>query len=101
MILILLNMITMMVETDEQSPRMEIILNDINLGFIVVFSCECLVKIVALRCYFFTIGWNIFDFVVVILSIVGKITKFSGSVSKRNPLVPNSCEHHNTSNTAH
>ncbi|XP_046880071.1 sodium channel protein type 4 subunit alpha-like isoform X3 [Hypomesus transpacificus] len=71
MILILLNMITMMVETDEQSPRMEIILNDINLGFIVVFSCECLVKIVALRCYFFTIGWNIFDFVVVILSIVG------------------------------
>ncbi|KAM6953749.1 sodium channel protein type 3 subunit alpha-like [Aplochiton taeniatus] len=71
MILILLNMITMMVETDEQSPRMEYILNNINLVFIVVFSIECLLKIVALRCYFFTIGWNIFDFVVVILSVVG------------------------------
>ncbi|XP_034718716.1 sodium channel protein type 2 subunit alpha-like [Etheostoma cragini] len=71
MVLILLNMITMMVETDEQSPQMEYILNNINLAFIVIFSLECLVKIVALRCYFFTVGWNIFDFVVVILSIVG------------------------------
>ncbi|XP_054620885.1 sodium channel protein type 4 subunit alpha B-like isoform X1 [Dunckerocampus dactyliophorus] len=71
MVLILLNMITMMVETDEQSPQMEHILNNINLAFIVVFTAECMVKIVALRCYFFTVGWNIFDFVVVILSIVG------------------------------
>ncbi|XP_056290597.1 sodium channel protein type 4 subunit alpha-like isoform X1 [Pseudoliparis swirei] len=71
MVLILFNMITMMVETDEQSPQMEHILNNINLAFIIVFTFECLVKIVALRCYFFTVGWNIFDFVVVILSIVG------------------------------
>ncbi|XP_051909874.1 sodium channel protein type 4 subunit alpha B-like isoform X2 [Hippocampus zosterae] len=71
MVLILLNMITMMVETDEQSPQMERVLNNINVAFIVVFTTECMVKIVALRCYFFTVGWNIFDFVVVILSIVG------------------------------
>uniref|UniRef100_A0A8D3AAP1 Sodium channel protein n=1 Tax=Scophthalmus maximus TaxID=52904 RepID=A0A8D3AAP1_SCOMX len=71
MVLILFNMITMMVETDEQSPQMEYILNNINLAFIIVFTAECLVKIVALRCYFFTVGWNIFDFVVVILSVVG------------------------------
>ncbi|XP_074549972.1 sodium channel protein type 5 subunit alpha-like [Halichoeres trimaculatus] len=71
MVLILFNMITMMVETDEQSPQMEKILNKINLAFIVVFTIECLIKIMALRCYFFTVGWNIFDFVVVILSIVG------------------------------
>ncbi|KAF3836378.1 hypothetical protein F7725_028936 [Dissostichus mawsoni] len=70
MVLILFNMITMMVETDEQSPQMEYILNNINLAFIIVFTFECFVKIVALRCYFFTVGWNIFDFVVVILSIV-------------------------------
>ncbi|XP_061820991.1 sodium channel protein type 5 subunit alpha-like [Nerophis lumbriciformis] len=71
MVLILLNMITMMVETDEQSKQHERILDKINLAFIVVFTAECMVKIVALRCYFFTVGWNIFDFVVVILSIVG------------------------------
>lgn len=72
MVLIILNMITMMVETDEQSPQMENILNNINLAFIIIFTTECLIKIVALRCYFFTVGWNIFDFVVVILSIVGE-----------------------------
>ncbi|XP_030630528.1 sodium channel, voltage gated, type XII, alpha a [Chanos chanos] len=71
MMLIILNMITMMVETDEQSARMESILNNVNLAFIVIFTTECLIKIFALRCYFFTISWNIFDFVVVILSIVG------------------------------
>ncbi|CAL8322396.1 unnamed protein product [Arctogadus glacialis] len=71
MMLIIVNMVTMMVETDEQSERMESVLNKINLAFIVLFTTECLIKILALRCYFFTIGWNIFDFVVIILSIVG------------------------------
>uniref|UniRef100_A0AAZ3NVJ0 Sodium channel protein n=1 Tax=Oncorhynchus tshawytscha TaxID=74940 RepID=A0AAZ3NVJ0_ONCTS len=71
MMLIIVNMVTMMVETDDQSARMESILNKINLIFIVIFTTECLMKIVALRCYFFTVGWNIFDFVVIILSIVG------------------------------
>ncbi|XP_077479936.1 sodium channel protein type 3 subunit alpha-like [Stigmatopora argus] len=71
MVLILLNMITMMVETDEQSTATERILYNVNVAFIVLFTCECMLKIVALRCYFFTVGWNIFDFVVVILSIVG------------------------------
>ncbi|KAJ8418800.1 hypothetical protein AAFF_G00002990 [Aldrovandia affinis] len=71
MVLIILNMITMMVETDEQPKNMEAILYKINLVFIVVFSAECLIKITALRYYFFTVGWNIFDFVVVILSVVG------------------------------
>uniref|UniRef100_A0A3Q2QWA2 Sodium channel protein n=1 Tax=Fundulus heteroclitus TaxID=8078 RepID=A0A3Q2QWA2_FUNHE len=71
MMLIIVNMVTMMVETDEQSERMESALNIINLVFIVIFTTECLIKLFALRCYFFTVAWNIFDFVVIILSIVG------------------------------
>uniref|UniRef100_A0AAV2JRC5 Sodium channel protein n=1 Tax=Knipowitschia caucasica TaxID=637954 RepID=A0AAV2JRC5_KNICA len=71
MMLIIMNMVTMMVETDEQSERTEYILNHVNLVFIVIFTSECLLKIFALRCYFFTVAWNIFDFVVIILSIVG------------------------------
>ncbi|XP_059391444.1 sodium channel protein type 4 subunit alpha-like isoform X4 [Carassius carassius] len=71
MLLIILNMVTMMVETDEQSPSLEIILYYVNLAFIVIFTTECIIKLIALRCYFFTVSWNIFDFVVVILSIVG------------------------------
>ncbi|XP_066519403.1 sodium channel, voltage-gated, type I like, alpha b isoform X1 [Hoplias malabaricus] len=71
MILICLNMVTMMVETDDQTKEMDNILYWINLVFIVLFTGECTLKMVSLRHYFFTIGWNIFDFVVVILSIVG------------------------------
>ncbi|XP_077641129.1 sodium channel protein type 2 subunit alpha isoform X1 [Lonchura striata] len=71
MILICLNMVTMMVETDDQSKEMETILSRINLVFIVLFTGEFVLKLISLRHYYFTIGWNIFDFVVVILSIVG------------------------------
>ncbi|XP_035382659.1 sodium channel, voltage-gated, type I like, alpha b isoform X3 [Electrophorus electricus] len=71
MILICLNMVTMMVETDDQTKEMDIILYWINLVFIVLFTGECVLKMVSLRHYFFTVGWNVFDFVVVILSIVG------------------------------
>ncbi|KAH1184702.1 hypothetical protein KIL84_012643, partial [Mauremys mutica] len=70
MILICLNMVTMMIETDDQSDEMETILHRINLVFIVLFTGECVLKLISLRYYYFTIGWNIFDFVVVILSIV-------------------------------
>uniref|UniRef100_UPI00398F085A sodium channel, voltage gated, type V-like, alpha b isoform X2 n=1 Tax=Pristiophorus japonicus TaxID=55135 RepID=UPI00398F085A len=71
MILICLNMVTMMVETDDMDPYTNKILGIINMIFIALFTTECALKIIALRQYFFTIGWNIFDFVVVILSIIG------------------------------
>lgn len=72
MILICLNMVTMMVETDDQSELKTSVLYKINLVFIVIFTGECVLKMFALRHYFFTVGWNIFDFVVVILSILGE-----------------------------
>uniref|UniRef100_A0A8C4IUE0 Sodium channel protein n=1 Tax=Dicentrarchus labrax TaxID=13489 RepID=A0A8C4IUE0_DICLA len=71
MILICLNMVTMMVETDDQSKETEDVLYWVNFFFIVVFTGEFLLKLFALRHYYFTNGWNIFDVVVVILSIVG------------------------------
>ncbi|XP_064183506.1 sodium channel, voltage-gated, type I-like, alpha isoform X4 [Anguilla rostrata] len=71
MILICLNMVTMMVETDDQTEETDNTLHWINLVFIILFTGECVLKMISLRHYYFTIGWNIFDFVVVILSIVG------------------------------
>ncbi|KAM9444994.1 sodium channel, voltage gated, type VIII, alpha subunit a isoform 3-T3 [Clarias gariepinus] len=71
MILICLNMVTMMVETDDQSTETENILYWVNFIFIVVFTSEFVLKLFALRHYYFTNGWNVFDCVVVILSIVG------------------------------
>ncbi|KAK3569225.1 hypothetical protein QTP86_026514, partial [Hemibagrus guttatus] len=71
MVLICLNMVTMMVESENQSENTRNNLKKINMVFVVIFTMECVLKMVALRHYFFTLGWNIFDFVVVILSIVG------------------------------
>lgn len=83
MMLICLNMVTMMVETDTQSKQMEDILYWINFVFVIFFTCECVLKMFALRHYYFTVGWNIFDFVVVILSIVGECDSTQGSLSAR------------------
>lgn len=81
MILICLNMVTMMVETDDQSKYMTLVLSRINLVFIILFTGEFVLKLISLRYYYFTIGWNIFDFVVVILSIVGKNGLFTEKYS--------------------
>ncbi|GAB1286386.1 Sodium channel protein type 9 subunit alpha [Apodemus speciosus] len=71
MVLICLNMVTMMVEKEGQTEYMDYVLYWINMVFIILFTGECVLKLISLRHYYFTVGWNIFDFVVVILSIVG------------------------------
>lgn len=71
-ILIILNMVSMMAETHKQPEHMQRILNYLNLAFVVIFTIECLIKVFALRQYYFTNGWNLFDCVVVVLSIVSK-----------------------------
>lgn len=65
-----------MVEKEDQTSEIRSHLKKINMVFVVIFTVECVLKMLALRQYFFTNGWNIFDFVVVILSIVGKICWF-------------------------
>jgi len=79
MILICLNMVTMMVETDDQTDETDNILYWVNFVFIVAFTTEFVLKLFALRHYYFTTGWNIFDVVVVILSIVGKCSDGGGT----------------------
>lgn len=76
-------MVTMMVETDDQSEKKANILNKINIVFICIFTGECLLKMISLRQYFFTNGWNIFDFIVVILSIIG-MTHLPPDIYKHN-----------------
>lgn len=71
-IFILLNMISMMAESYDQSKTMKSILENLNLAFVVIFTIECLIKIFALRQYYFTNGWNLFDCLIVVISIVSK-----------------------------
>ncbi|XP_010076057.1 PREDICTED: sodium channel protein type 5 subunit alpha-like [Pterocles gutturalis] len=69
-ILICLNMLAMMVETSEQSDLKTNILKKINIFFVAIFTAECVLKLVALRQYYFSNAWNIFDLVVVIMSLI-------------------------------
>ena len=46
------------------------VLEKLNIFFITVYTSEMLIKLFALRQYYFTVGWNIFDLVVLILSFM-------------------------------
>ncbi|KAJ7992171.1 hypothetical protein DPEC_G00275760 [Dallia pectoralis] len=71
MVLISLNMVMLMVETDDQSMEKEEILYLINLVFVVLYVIECALKLTALRRYYFTDGLNTADFVITVLYVVG------------------------------
>lgn len=72
MLFIGLNMLAMTLDHYHQNEMWSFALDNLNMGFIVIFSAECILKIFALRLYYFKEPWNMFDFVVVILSILGK-----------------------------
>ncbi|NXE90523.1 SCN5A protein, partial [Menura novaehollandiae] len=78
MVLICLNMVTMMVETYEQSDTKTYVLNKINVLFVAVFTAECVLKLLALRQHYFSNAWNIFDLVVVIMSLVALLLSSIG-----------------------
>ena len=48
-------------------------LDIVNIIFTTIFTLEALVKIIGLRWHYFRRPWNVFDFIIVILSIVGKL----------------------------
>lgn len=70
MLFIGLNMLTMTLDHYNQSEIFTLILDYLNMIFIAIFSTECLMKIFALRYHYFVEPWNLFDVVVVVLSIL-------------------------------
>lgn len=72
MIIILLNMILMGLEHYEQSEDFEHGLYVVNTAFIIIFTTECILKLISLRLHFFKQAWNVFDFVVVVVSVLGQ-----------------------------
>ena len=70
MLFIGLNMLTMTMDHYHQTDIFTLILDYLNMIFICIFSTECLMKIFALRYHYFVEPWNLFDVVVVVLSIL-------------------------------
>lgn len=68
---IFLNMVAMCLEQYDQSETYETVLAYVNYVFIAIFTLECIIKLIALNWRYFKIPWNVFDFIIVIFSILG------------------------------
>ncbi|XP_047500155.1 sodium channel protein para-like [Penaeus chinensis] len=75
MIFIGLNMLTMTLDHYNMTEEWKMVLDYLNLVFICIFTSECVLKVFALRWHYFKEPWNLFDFVVVIMSILGLVLK--------------------------
>lgn len=71
-VLICLSVVVLMVEFVDQSPTMYEALFWMQFIFIIIFLLECIFKVIAFRQHYFMDGWNIVDFVVLLVQIVGK-----------------------------
>ncbi|XP_063905113.1 sodium channel protein 60E isoform X3 [Zophobas morio] len=70
-VLIFLNMLSMGIEHYNQPHAVFFILEVSNAFFTTVFGLEAIVKIIGLRYHYFTVPWNVFDFLLVLASILG------------------------------
>lgn len=70
---IVLNMITLSMEHYKMSETWSTTLRYIDILFMAVFIMEAILKIVGLRSHYFRDAFNVFDFVVVTLSLLGMI----------------------------
>ncbi|CAF3864360.1 unnamed protein product [Rotaria sp. Silwood1] len=73
MICIFLNMLCMCLEHYNQSDTYDLVLEYINHFFVAIFFIECVMKLIALNLKYFTIPWNLFDFIIVIGSILRRL----------------------------
>ncbi|XP_076465332.1 sodium channel protein 1 brain-like [Babylonia areolata] len=69
-LLIALNMVAMAIEHYNQSQAVTQTLKILNIIFTSVFILEAVVKLLGLRWHYFRVPWNIFDFLIVLLSLV-------------------------------
>ncbi|KAI8789145.1 sodium channel protein 1 brain-like isoform X1 [Biomphalaria glabrata] len=69
-VLIFLNMVNMAIEHFHQSQAVSEVLEMINVIFTVIFTMEAMVKIIGLRHHYFRFLWNLFDFVIVSVSLL-------------------------------
>eukprot|EP01064_Diplonema_japonicum_P003342 TRINITY_DN1216_c1_g1_i1.p1 TRINITY_DN1216_c1_g1~~TRINITY_DN1216_c1_g1_i1.p1 ORF type:complete len:2545 (+),score=649.13 TRINITY_DN1216_c1_g1_i1:280-7914(+) len=72
--LIVLNSITLALQHEGQSSGMTDFLFIANWFFVVAFTFEAVFKIMAFSIYYFKDGWNRFDFLIVVVSLVAALS---------------------------
>lgn len=71
-IIIFLNMIVMAIEHYQQADSIKQVMDIMNYIFAAVFILEAVIKLIGLRWHYFRQPWNVFDFIIVVLSIIGE-----------------------------
>ena len=89
MLIILLNMTSMAVEHHRQTQNFEIALAYVNIVFITIFTIECVMKLLGFRQHYFKEPWNIFDFIVVVVSLLSKSTEYFEIKNLKNKILKN------------
>ncbi|MEQ2281973.1 hypothetical protein AMECASPLE_035793 [Ameca splendens] len=79
--LICLNMVEMMMETDDQSMQTDMKMFWFHFVVIIFFCIEFFLKIIAFRWHYFSYGLNILDFVILIFMIIGEWSAGGGIFS--------------------
>lgn len=80
---ILANILVMVVGEDDQSSKKTEILSNINFALSIIFILEMLFKMAAFGKAYFLSGWHIFDFFVVMASILDLVLSRLGLYSKQ------------------
>jgi hypothetical protein len=75
---IVCNTLLLLIQYYKQDENESYVLEIINLVFTAIFILEAIVKIVGLGKEYFKSVWNIFDFIVVLFSIVGMFVTYLG-----------------------
>lgn len=78
-ICILVNISVMIATEDDESILKDTILSNINFVFSIIFICEMVLKLSAFGRAYFLSGWNIFDFFVVMASVLDIILAKTGT----------------------
>jgi len=73
MCVIMLNTLVMCLSYAGQSPSYEHVLSQFNFVFLIIFTIEAILKLIALDIQYFKEIWNWFDFVLVVLGYVGLV----------------------------
>jgi voltage-dependent calcium channel L type alpha-1S len=81
LVCIIINSIILLIKYYNQSDTESSIFETINLAFTIIFSLEAILKIVGNGAGYFKSGWNIFDFFVVILSLLGIVVSATTTVN--------------------
>lgn len=79
MVCIILNIVSMAMIYETMTDEFRDIMSYVNLAFNIIFFLEMVCKLIALDWQYFRNTWNVFDFVIVILSVVDIVMDNLGS----------------------